>query len=139
MPEPLPPPALEPPPKGPQVQVQVQDRAQRGRLVIADSVVERIAAIAAGEVVGVVKAGSGLDQVLGHRYPKATATLAGNRTRIHVEIAIAWPHPLGQVCAQVQDEVRDRVTKFAGVRVDAVDVTAAKVVHAPEPELRRVQ
>ena len=134
MPEPLPPPAPQRP-KGPQV----LDRAQRGRLVIADRVVERIAAIAAGEVAGVVKAGSGLDQVLGHRYPKASATLAGNRTRIHVEIAVAWPHPLGQVCAQVQDEVRDRVTKLAGVRVDAVDVTAAKVVHVPGPQLRRVQ
>jgi len=101
--------------------------------------VERIATIAAGEVEGVVRAGSGLGQVLGHRYPKANATVAGNSARIEVEIAIAWPHPLGQVCRQVRDEVRDRVTELVGLQVDAVDVTAAKVMHAPEPEQRRVQ
>lgn len=115
------------------------DPAQRGRLVIADGVVERIATIAAGEVEGVVRAGSGLGQVLGHRYPKANATVAGNSARIEVEIAIAWPHPLGQVCRRVRDEVRDRVTELVGLKVDAVDVTAAKVMHAPEPEQRRVQ
>jgi len=107
-------------------------------LVIADSVVERIAAIAAGEVEGVVKVGSGLDQVLGHRYPKVSAAIAGRRARIQVEIAVAWPYPLGRVCGQVRDAVRDRVTELAGVQVDAVDVHAATVVHPPEPERRRV-
>jgi uncharacterized alkaline shock family protein YloU len=115
------------------------DPAQRGGLVIANRVVERIATLAAGEVEGVAKAGSGLDQVLGHRYPKANATVAGDRARIHVEIAITWPHPLGQVCGRVRDEVRNRVTEVIGVRVDAVDVTAANVVHASQPEQRRVQ
>ena len=116
-----------------------QDPAQRGRLVIADRVVERIATVAAGAVEGVVRSGSSLEQVLGHRYPKANATVAGDRTRIQVQIAIAWPHPLGQVCGRVRDEVRDRVAELIGVRVDAVDVTAAKVVHAPQPEKKRVQ
>lgn len=115
------------------------DPGQRGALVITNSVVERIAAIAAGEVQAVVKAGSGLDQVLGHRYPKVSATIAGHRARIHVEIAVAWPHPLGQVCGQVRDVVRGRVTELAGVQVDAVDVHVATVVHAPEPERGRVQ
>ena len=116
-----------------------QDPAQRGRLVITDKVVERIATVAAGEVEGVVKAGSGFDQVLGHRYPKADATVAGDRARIQVQVAIAWPHPLGQVCGRVRDQVHDRVAELIGVRVDAVDVIAANVVHAPQPEGRRVQ
>ena len=115
------------------------DPAQRGGLVITNRAVERVATVAAGEVEGVAKAGSGLDRVLGHRYPRANATLAGDRARIQVEIAIAWPHPLGQVCGQVRDEVRDRLTELTGLRVDAVDVTAAKVVHAPQTEQRRVQ
>lgn len=112
---------------------------QRGRLVITDTAVERIATIAASEVEGVVNAGSGLNQVMGHRYPKADATMAGDRCRIHVEIAIAWPHPLGQVCRQVRDEVRHRVINLVDLHVDAVDVTAAKVVHVPEPKQKRVQ
>ncbi len=116
-----------------------QDPGQRGTLVIADRVVERIAAIAAGEVEGVIKTGSGLDQVLGHRYPKVSAATAGRRSRIHVEIAVAWPYPLGQVSGQVREVVRNRVTELVGIQVDAVDVYAATVVHAPKPERRRVQ
>ena len=116
-----------------------QDPGQRGRLVITDKVVERVATVAAGGVAGVVKAGSGLDQVLGHRYPKANATVAGDRARIQVQVAIAWPHPLGQVCGRVRDQVRDRVAELIGVRVDAVDVIAANVVHGSQPEERRVQ
>ena len=116
-----------------------RDPGQRGSLVIADSVVEGIAAIAAGEIGGVVKAGSGLDQVLGHRYPKVSATVAGHRARIHVEIAVAWPHPLSQVSGQVRDGVRERITELTGLHVDAVEVFVAKVVHAPESDRRRVQ
>ena len=115
------------------------DPAQRGRLVIADRVVERIATAAAGEVEGVANQGFGLGQVLGHGYPMANATVAGDRARVHVQIAVLWPYPLGQVCGQVRDEVSDRVTELIGLRVDAVDVTAAKVVHARQPEERRVQ
>jgi len=115
------------------------DPGQRGSLVIADSVVERIAAIAAGEVAGVVKAGSGLDQVLGHRYPKVSATIAGHRVRIFVEIAAAWPYPLGQVSGQVRVAVGERISELTGDQVDAVDVFVAKVVHVPEPARRRVQ
>lgn len=118
---------------------QGQDPGQRGTLVIADSVVERIAAIAASAVRGVISTGSGLDQVLGHRYPKVNATISGRRARIRVDIAVAWPSPLGQVCGQVRDEVHHRVTELAGIQVDAVDVHAAKVVHAPEPQRKRVQ
>lgn len=116
-----------------------QDPAHRGHLVVANTVVERIATLVASQVVGVVSAGSGFDQVLGHRYPKATATVAGDRARIHVEIAVAWPHPLGQVAERVRNEVRHRVTTLADLRVDAVDVTAAKVLHVPEPARRRVK
>ncbi len=115
------------------------DPASRGRLTIADRVVERVATRAAGEVGQVVSTGSGLDNVLGHRYPRADATVAGDRARIQVQVAVAWPAPLAQVCASVRDHVRTRVGDLVGVQVDAVDVTAAKVVPAPAPERRSVQ
>lgn len=98
-----------------------------------------MATIAAGEVAGVVQIGSGLDQVLGNRLPRADAKVAGDRARIHVEVAIAWPQPLAEVCGKVREAVRERVSDLLGLRVDAVDVTAAKSVSAPQPEQRRVQ
>lgn len=120
-------------------QVAGTDPGSRGGLVIADGVVERIATIAAGQVDGVVSVGSGLDHVLGHRYPRSTATVAGDRARLAVEVAVGWPHPLGQVCARVRDDVRSQVSGLTGITVDTVDVTAAKVVPVAVPARSRVQ
>jgi len=113
--------------------------ADRGGLAIAERVVQKVAAFAAGEVDGVVSTGSGLDKLLGHRYPDADATVAGGRVRIQLDIAVAWPYPLAQVCGEVRDHVRARVSALSGLTVDAVDVTASKVVHAAQPEPRRVR
>jgi len=111
----------------------------RGGLEIAGRVVERVAAIAASEVDGVVSSGSGLDHLLGHRYPKADAVVAGGRTRVQVDIAIAWPRSLAQVTADVRARVHDRVGELAGLMVDAVDVTASKIVPVGPHERSRVQ
>jgi uncharacterized alkaline shock family protein YloU len=102
-------------------------------------VVERVAAIAASEVDGVVSSGSGLDHLLGHRYPKADAVVAGGRTRVRVDLAIAWPRSLAQVTSDVRARVHDRVGEIAGLTVDAVDVTASKIVPVGPPERSRVQ
>lgn len=119
-----------------------QDRAEasvRGDLLVADRVVQKIAGIAAGEVRGVVSTGSGVDQLLGRKYPHADATIAGSRARIQIDIAVAWPYPLSQVSSQVRDHVTDRVNDLVGLTVDAVDVTVSKVVHASAPQPRRVE
>jgi len=113
--------------------------AQRGTTVIADRVVERIASIAAAEVAGVVDVGSSLDKVIGRQYPKADAAVAGSRAKIAVEVAVAWPHPLSAVTAQVRDTVRSQVERMAGLQVDVVDVHAAKVVQHEPDRPRRVQ
>lgn len=112
---------------------------QRGVTSIADAVVEHIAVHAAAEIPGVVTMGSGLDKVVGRRYPRANADVAGSRTRLHLEVAVAWPFPLADVCAQVRDTVTARVSELTGLSVDTVDVTAAKVVHDTPPPTRRVQ
>lgn len=104
---------------------------------MADRVVERVARIAAAEVDGVVPRGSGLDGLLGHRYPRAEATVAGDRTRVHVEVAVGWPLPLAQVASAVRARVTERLGELVGLVVDAVDVTAATIVSAPDGPSRR--
>ena len=99
--------------------------AGRGRLEVADRVV--------------VRTGSGVDQILGRSCPHAQATIAGGRARIHLDIAVAWPHPLSEVTASVRRRVHDQVSDLVGLAVDAVDVTASSVVHVPPREHRRVQ
>lgn len=115
------------------------DPADRGHTTIADGVVERIARLAATDVPGVEPAGSGLSKVVGRQYPKVNADVAGSRARLTVEIAVVWPYPLADVCAQVRDHVTDRLTELTGLSIDTVDVTAATVVQAQTPKAKRVQ
>ena len=115
------------------------DPGQRGRLVVADRVVEKVASIAAAEVEGVVSSGSGLGGLLGHRYPRADATVAGARARVHVEVAVSWPMPLAQVAGAVRQRVGRRLDELVGLAVDAVDVTAATLVTAPPHPPRSVR
>ena len=93
---------------------------ERGRTTIADKVVERIAAIAAGEVEAVTDPRQGWTRMVRGGLPKT------------------WPTPLSGVAARVRDHVSDRGSALAGVTVTAVDVSIADVVHV-ETAHRRVQ
>ncbi len=113
--------------------------AGRGRLDVADLVVERIVMIAASQVPGVVAAGSPLDGVLGRRYPKASADVAEDRATVDVQIAVAWTAGLASTATAVRDRVRTQVHDLAGLSVDAVNVTIAQVVQqTPSSTPRRV-
>ena len=112
----------------------------RGRLDVAGLVVERIATIAAGQVPGVVTTGSTLHGVIGRRYPKASAEVAGDRATVNVEIAAVWTAGLTSTAGAVRDRVRTHVRDLAGISLDAVNVTIAQVVQQQQtPPPRRVQ
>ena len=115
------------------------EAATRGRLEIADRVVSKLARQAAREVSGVrAESQTGLGGAIGRSLPSASADVAGDRVRIAVEIAVAWPTPLAEVTSQVRASVHERITELAGLHVDTVDVTATKIVHPPaeRPRLR---
>ena len=116
-----------------------RDPAERGRLDVAERVIERIATIAAREVRGVRSVGSGLDGMVGRQYPNANAEVAGGHARVRVDIAVTWPSPLGRTAAAVRDRVRERVESLVGMTVDVVDVTVATVTQPAPPNDRRVQ
>jgi len=116
------------------------DPAHRGRLVVHDRVVERIATAAACEVDGVVRSGGTLDGVVGRRYPRAEARTAGSRTRVDLTVAVVWPTPLPRALGEVREHVRDRLRALAGLEADAVDVVAATLVSGTDAEpARRVR
>jgi len=119
--------------------VSLVEPGERGRLDVAERVVERVATIAAGEVDGVLSTGSPLDGVLGRRYPRANAEVAGRRTSVSLDLAVAWAVPLATTAASVRERVRSRVHELVGLDVDGVNVTVAKVVHEVRTSERRVQ
>lgn len=104
------------------------DPADRGRLHIADRVVEKVAEQAALDTRGVVGSGSALRRAVGRDYPKVRVEVAGGRVRITVDVAALWPLPLARTTADVRGAVTDRVQELVGLHVDSVDVHAARVV-----------
>lgn len=119
-------------------EVGLAEPGERGRLDIAERVVERVAHIAACEVKGVRSVGSSLEGVVGRQYPNVKAQMAGGHARVDVDIAVTWPIPLARTAAEVREHVSERLTSLLGVKVDAVDVTIATVSPAGT-EHRRVQ
>lgn len=107
------------------------DLAQQGgpgRTTIAPRVVERIAVAAAAEVDATARASGGLTRLVRGRLPRASAVVAGQTSRISVEVAATWPTPLASVAGEVRDHVTERVGTLAGVDVTAVDVTVAEII-----------
>lgn len=101
------------------------DPASRGRLVVEDRVVERIAAQAAAEV----------DRATGSPHRVLGLPLGGSRDRpqvsahvdwpvatVAVTMSVVWPSPVLEVTEQVRRHVEDRLAALAGVRTAGVDV-----------------
>jgi uncharacterized alkaline shock family protein YloU len=126
----------------PDLESDADEAGRRGHLVIKDRVVERIAEAAAVQVPGVAPAGATTSTVgaaLGRAYPRVDCDVAGGRVRAHVEIVGLWPTPAARLGAQVRDAVTGDLQRLVGLRVDAVDVSIAKVVRATTSPRRRVQ
>jgi len=118
------------------------DPGQRGNLIIKDRAVQRIAEAAALSVPGVVPAAQStntLNAALGRAYPRVDCEVAGGRVRAEVEVVGLWPTPAPQLGAQVRQTVTDQLQRLAGLRVDAVDVTIAKMIRTAAAPRRRVQ
>jgi uncharacterized alkaline shock family protein YloU len=118
------------------------DPGERGSLIIKDRAVQRIAEAAALSVPGVVptaQSTNALNAALGRAYPRVDCEVAGGRVRAEVEIVGLWPTPAPQLGAQVRQTVTDQLQRLAGLRVDAVDVTIAKMIRSAAAPRRRVQ
>lgn len=126
-------------PSSPPSSNDLADAGDRGRLDIAERVVERVATIAASEVDGVRRVGSGIEGVVGRQFPKASAEVGGGHARVALDIAVVWPAPLARTAGTVRERVRERLQSLVGLTVDAVDVTVATVVPDTPRDERRVQ
>jgi uncharacterized alkaline shock family protein YloU len=110
-------------------------RNELGMISIADSVVEKIAAMAATEnpdagaaaarVLGRAMPGAGHLGVRGtdlDALPKTTVEIDGSRAYVNLEIAVRWPASVNEVSRQVRDHVKERVGELTGLQVDEVHI-----------------
>ncbi|MFC5382681.1 Asp23/Gls24 family envelope stress response protein [Aquipuribacter nitratireducens] len=108
--------------------------ARRGHLEVRPRVVDRVAALAAREVAGVVRTPAGR---LGRgALPAVHSRVDGDRVRLEVDLAVRWGRSLADVAAGVQERVADRVAALTSLHVELVDVTVEEVL-VPAPETSR--
>ena len=104
------------------------DPGARGSLTIHDKVVKRLVTRAALDTAGVQRRTVGIDKLTGRDLPRVRVQVSGDRVRAGVDVAVAWSWPLAAVAADVQVNVTHALYAWAGLYVDAVDVSVPSVV-----------
>ncbi|MGP4049073.1 Asp23/Gls24 family envelope stress response protein [Streptomyces sp. 2A115] len=121
------------------------DPATRGRTTIADGVVEKIAGLAARDVLGVHAMGSGLSRTFGavrDRVPGGGAKSATRgvkaevgelQTALDLEIVVEYGVSIGDVARAVRENVIAAVERMTSLEVVEVNI-AVSDVKLPEEE-----
>jgi uncharacterized alkaline shock family protein YloU len=114
------------------------DPATRGRTTIADGVVEKIAGLAARDVVGVHAMGSGLSRTFGavrDRVPGGTRSVARGvkaevgevQTALDLDIVVDYGVAIVEVSRAVRENVIAAVERMTGLEVVEVNVAVGDV------------
>ncbi|WP_436842891.1 Asp23/Gls24 family envelope stress response protein [Streptomyces collinus] len=126
------------------------DPATRGRTTIADGVVEKIAGLAARDVVGVHAMGSGLSRTLGavrDRVPGGSKSVTRGvkaevgevQTALDLEIVVDYGVSIGDVARAVRENVVAAVERMTGLEVVEVNIAVSDVKLPEEEEEEELQ
>lgn len=102
------------------------DARHRGRLVLSDGVVEKIAGQVVAEIGGAYGTSGGFLGIGAHAdanaRPRVQVTLTRNSADVRVQAGVAYPASLRQAADRIRAAVTDRVRALTGVEVHRVDV-----------------
>ncbi|WP_432197893.1 Asp23/Gls24 family envelope stress response protein [Streptomyces sp. bgisy027] len=130
------------------------DPAGRGRTTIADGVVEKIAGMAARDVVGVHTMGSGISRTFGavkERVPGSSKSVTRGvkaevgevQTALDLEIVVDYGVSIADVARAVRENVVAAVERMTGLEVVEVNIAVSDVKlpeeEEEEPEQPRIQ
>lgn len=104
----------------------------RGRLHIAQRVIEQIAAQAAIEIDGVAGGGKAKDLDGRRRRPKVVAQLDGRRAHLQLEVGLVYPGPIRRTSESVRQHISSQVASLSGVEVGRLDVVVRWLVAAED-------
>ncbi|MFE6334869.1 Asp23/Gls24 family envelope stress response protein [Streptomyces sp. NPDC057806] len=122
------------------------DPASRGRTTIADGVVEKIAGLAARDVVGVHAMGSGMSRTFGavrDRVPGGgsksvtrgvKAEVGEVQTALDLEIVVDYGVAISDVARAVRENVVSAVERMTGLEVVEVNIAVSDVKLPDEEE-----
>ena len=121
----------------PDVDASRDEMRRRGRLVLAERVVEKIAGQAATEVAAASGRsggflGIGADADASAR-AKVDVTLSSDSADLSLSLGIAYPGSIRRAVQQVREHVTERVETLTGVDVRRVDVEVAFLTTSDAP------
>lgn len=128
-------------------------KTSQGRTSIADSVVEKIAGIAAREVAGIHSLGTGVARTFGAIKEKMTVSGAGSPSQgvkvdvgeeqaaVDLDVVVEYGVSIPDVAGSVRQNVIQRVERMTGLEVTEVNIAVDDVFlgDEEEPDERRVQ
>ena len=98
----------------------------RGRLVISQHVIERVASQVASEITQAGGTSGGLLGIGAHpdlsARPAAKVELSGQQASIALDIVLGYPTPLAATTDRVRHHVVSKVQQLTGVEVTRVDI-----------------
>ena len=115
------------------------EMGERGRLQVADRVIEKIASYAAGEVdraTGSPRRILGMTLSSDPRAPRVSAVVDGEVATVDIDMSVAWPAPIREVTRQVRQHVVTRLHDLAGITRAQVDITVTSLAAEPSQERR---
>lgn len=113
------------------LRVRDAEKASRGRLVIAASVVEKVAAAVAVGAGGVTEFSPAVRRRVARdpgRGPRVGATVVDGTADLRVEVAARYPDPVALTVSGLRDRLVSRVPRLAGVRVRRIDISVTEVL-----------
>lgn len=108
----------------------------KGSTTIAESVVAKIAGMAAREVPGVYALGGGVARAMGqirdavsqHDMSQGVSVEVGHtQAAVDVILVVNYPYPLQDVAGQVRDAIYDAVETLVGLEVTEVNISIADI------------
>ncbi|GAA1959873.1 alkaline shock response membrane anchor protein AmaP [Kitasatospora viridis] len=93
--------------------------ARRGRLRIADRVLERIARVAAARALGPEPVGEP---------PRVSVAVVGGTARIRIRLDLPFPSDLPRRAGEVREAMAEQVRALTGIAVGDVDVLVERLV-----------
>jgi len=118
-----------------------QPTGGRGRTVIAERVVEKIAALAVQDA---ERVGGSATRVLGvplgrddlKRPAQVTAWVDGQVTALTVTVSLDWPASARGTARRLRVHIVDQVQRLTGLHVDHVNIDIVGLPSAPRPTRR---
>ena len=108
--------------------------ATRGHLTMDKRVIEQIASQAASESAATGGRSGGLLGIGAHTdlnaRPSVSAEIVGRTATMAIELAVAYPTPIGRATDDVREHVVSRVGELTGVEVTRVDITVTALHRA---------